>query len=153
MCETPSATSSLAADVLDQLEHATLEPIEKEWGVELVVRFGDALLKVIVVDPGHRTSLQHHVRKDEVHIILEDGPEEDDSAVRAQGYLTTYLPHTDHTDVVINHGVGKIVRVRPGTMHRATGPLVMLEVSTDHPDDVVRHQDDYGRADPPIVHS
>jgi D-lyxose ketol-isomerase len=43
---------------------------------------------------------------------------------------------------------GESFRVRPGTLHRFSadfGDVVLLEVSTDHPEDVVRLEDDYNR--------
>jgi quercetin dioxygenase-like cupin family protein len=46
---------------------------------------------------------------------------------------------------------GAAFRIRPGTVHRirALEDTVMLEVSTPHLDDVVRLEDQYGRADTP----
>jgi len=38
------------------------------------------------------------------------------------------------------------IRIFPGERHRVTGPLQYLEISTYAPDDVVRLEDDYGRA-------
>jgi quercetin dioxygenase-like cupin family protein len=44
-------------------------------------------------------------------------------------------------------GPGAAFRFRPGTVHRVTAleDTTILEVSTSHPDDVVRLEDRYGR--------
>jgi mannose-6-phosphate isomerase len=102
----------------------------KPWGSERTVATEHFLLKLIDVHAGERTSLQHHVRKYEIHWIMggdgtiEGTPDDDLFRPRPSGAYPVY----------------------PGTVHRAVGPLTILEISTNHPDDVVRHEDDYGRS-------
>jgi hypothetical protein len=33
----------------------------------------------------------------------------------------------------------------PGTKHRSVGPVTLLEFTEAGPDDIIRHEDDYGR--------
>jgi quercetin dioxygenase-like cupin family protein len=84
-------------------------------------------VKYLTVQSGGRTSLQRHDRKDELLLIL-DGS----GWVEAGGAYW--------------RGAGELVRIRPGVVHRVTGPLTYLEVSSyDDDTDTVRLGDDYGR--------
>jgi mannose-6-phosphate isomerase-like protein (cupin superfamily) len=117
--------------MLDLFEHATYEHVSKPWGQEWIITAGDLIFKVIGVDEGMKTSLQHHEQKDEVIFVLED-------------------EYTSPSDGFIAYGSGvtkpgEHVRIRPNTIHRTFGSVLLFEVSTNHPDDVVRHADDYGR--------
>lgn len=86
--------------------------------------------KLMQVLAGHRLSLQYHQRKDETLLCLE-------------GDGTLHLG-----DDVVRMLPGVAVRVRPGQHHRlvAGGDLLVAEVSTHDDGDVVRLEDDYGRA-------
>ncbi len=111
--------------------------VEKPWGHEEIwAETEDYLGKVLVIRAGHRLSLQHHVVKDET-IRVEEGDLdlvlEDD-----RGQLQTR-----------RLGPGQSARILPGRRHRfvAVTDCRLYEVSTPHVDDVVRHEDDYGRRD------
>jgi mannose-6-phosphate isomerase len=128
---------SLTAKLLDHLtgDGAHHKLVEKPWGRmhELTIESGPSdgdhlLMKEITVDAGHRTSRQFHKWKDEVIIIL-DG----DGHVFCDGIEWV--------------GSGTVVRIKPNDVHRVTGPLRYLELSTNYPTDVVRLHDDYGRTD------
>lgn len=113
--------------LLDMLTNASVQIVEKPWGQEFIITAGDVVFKVIYVIEGERTSLQHHEQKDEViFVLMGDG-------------RIDYI----ESDEAERPSRGR--RVRPGTIHRSRGELVLFEVSTNHPDDVVRHSDDYGR--------
>lgn len=126
-----------AADLLDLLEHATVRQVDKPWGHEVIINAGEFLLKLITVYDGHRTSLQHHEVKEEVQFIVANttdrcGPD----GIMYGGVDIQGLPRL----------VGSApIRVKPGTIHRSVGPLMLIEVTTPENDDVVRHEDDYGR--------
>jgi mannose-6-phosphate isomerase-like protein (cupin superfamily) len=131
----PSVPASPArftvSELLDALENAQSHLVVKPWGYEAVIDVPDldVTLKYIVVRGGKRTSLQHHVEKDEVIFVLNgDG---------------TVLGTDDERRPCPRPTQG--LRVRPGVVHRSEGHLELLEVSTYQPDDVVRHSDDYGR--------
>lgn len=108
---------------------------EKPWGFELLFALTpDYAGKLIFVKKGHRLSLQYHEKKDEtmylyqgkVLLEIEDG---------GQMVPTTFLP-------------GQSVRIPPHTRHRlkAIEDTTLFEVSTPELEDVVRLEDDYGRA-------
>jgi mannose-6-phosphate isomerase-like protein (cupin superfamily) len=109
--------------------------IQKPWGYEEIwADCKNYLGKILVIEPNKRLSRQYHVLKDETirvlsgTLILEIGP----SPVTE---TKTLLP-------------GEIFHVIPGTVHRFCAgdeKVELLEVSTAHPDDVVRLEDDYKR--------
>lgn len=123
-------TRSFADELLREAVHARIQHVEKPWGREYVLRIGDALLKVIQVNEGGRTSLQHHERKREVIFVLGG-----DGVVEGT--------HDQRPD--LRDRPSRPYLVVPGQMHRSVGPLLLLEITTDDDDDVVRHRDDYGR--------
>ena len=129
------------ATLFDALLDAQVTRVDKPWGREFIVATGEFLLKVIEVFAGQRTSLQHHEEKTEIHWLM-DGTGElylDKSNWSADD-LRAYEDAAERRP-----SVGLLVQ--PGEEHRAIGPLLIMEISTNHPDDVVRHTDDYGRED------
>jgi len=111
--------------------------VDKPWGYEVVFAHTESYCgKVLFVRKGEQLSLQFHREKDEtiyVHegrIELEVGP---------PGQAT-------ETEIV---GAGRAFRLTPGIVHRwrALEDSFVLETSTPHLDDVVRLEDNYGRAD------
>lgn len=127
-------------ELFSRLLHGTTRRVDKPWGREYVVTTQDFLLKVIEVDAGHATSLQHHEVKREIHWLLAgDGTLELREAEDSWGGPEAY------EQFVRIKPTGPIFVV-PGDVHRAVGPLLIMEISTNHPDDVVRHEDAYGRA-------
>ncbi len=109
--------------------------VEKPWGHEEIWAECSAYVgKLLVIRAGHRLSLQHHVVKEET-IRLNSGLMELELE-NASGELETHrvLP-------------GEAYHIPPGKKHRmrAIVDCEVLEVSTPHLTDVVRHSDDYGR--------
>ena len=131
------AVNDLTPNLLDLDRFAVpVERVEKPWGYELVYASTERYLgKVLFIRAGEQLSLQFHRVKDEtiyVHsgrIELEIGD--------PGGPLDT--------EVV---GPGRSFRLRPGVVHRwkALEDSVVLEASTPDLDDVVRLEDNYGRA-------
>ena len=111
--------------------------VEKPWGYEIIYGLTDRYCgKVLFVRKGEQLSLQFHRKKDEV-IYVHEGRIE----------LEIGDPgRTTETEVV---GPGKAFRIRPGAVHRcrALEDSTILEVSSPEIDDVVRLEDQYGRAD------
>ena len=108
--------------------------------VELDVYFYDdgpmAKVKRITVDPGQRLSYQRHHRRREHWFVV-------------AGTALVTLDDTDH-----EVGVGESIDIPLGAAHRVTNkgdePLVFVEVQQGDyfgEDDIVRLDDDYGRAD------
>ena len=111
--------------------------VDKPWGYELRWAKTDRYVgKVIHVEAGHALSLQYHERKDETilvwsgRVILE---------VKEDGQL-----------VQREMASGKSIHLAPGTVHRITAleESDLVEVSTPELEDVIRLEDNYGRADP-----
>lgn len=110
--------------------------VEKPWGYELLYAHTDAYVgKILHLEAGHRLSLQYHRLKDETIYLL-------------KGLLE--LEMEDGGKMVrMEMTPGNCRHIPPGTKHRmkALKDCHILEVSTPHLDDVVRLEDDYGRAD------
>lgn len=112
--------------------------VDKPWGYEEIwAETANYVGKVLVINPGHRLSRQYHNLKEESFrvlsgtLILEIGPKE---------VLQTFILST-----------GECYHCPPGTIHRMIcdieedEPVKVLEVSTNHLDDVVRLEDIYKR--------
>ncbi len=107
---------------------------EKPWGSEVLLRLtDDYAVKVLRLRAGCRLSLQYHRVKRET-LLLGSG----------QALLETH--HHGH---ITGHTMEQPVEVPPGTVHRvvAIEDSEIVEVSSTELDDVVRLEDDYGRAD------
>jgi mannose-6-phosphate isomerase len=116
---------------------AGVKRVKKPWGFELIYALTDAYCgKLLFVRSGHSLSLQYHEQKDET-IYLDDGLAEIEI-----GRLGEPLGREAIWP-------GQAFRIEPGTVHRlhAIKDCIFLEASTPHLDDVVRIEDEYGRAD------
>ena len=111
--------------------------VEKPWGSELIFALTDDYCgKVLFVRAGQALSLQYHEVKDEGWYVQ--------SGRAALELGTVGDESSDHTVEIVS---GDAFHFSPGTVHRVTAieDLTVLEVSTPHPDDVVRLEDRYGR--------
>ncbi len=117
-------------ELLDVLESAKTTIESKPWGYEFVIDADTFLLKFIHINDGKRTALGFHDQKDEVSFVVN--------------------ADENHGSVIDNDGEplpgGRVIRVHPKVVHRAVGPLDMIECTSHDPDDIVRIADDYGRA-------
>ena len=110
--------------------------IEKPWGYELLFTHTPRYAgKLIFIRAGHRLSLQYHKEKDETMYIYE-------------GKALLETEGSDGRRVSIQAEPGYCIRIPPLTKHRleAIEDTTLFEVSTPELEDVVRLQDDYGRA-------
>lgn len=110
---------------------------EKPWGYELLYAHTEKYVgKLIFVKKGHRLSLQYHQRKDESMYILSGKARIDSGEDETRLVSHVFEP-------------GGTIRLKPLTRHRvkALEDTTLLEVSTPELEDVVRLQDDYGRAE------
>lgn len=119
----------------------TPNKIVKPWGYEVLWAYTDRYAgKILHIDRGERLSLQYHNRKDETLYLL-------------NGRMRLDLE--DEGGALVQHevGPGQSFRVPAGRRHRihALEECRVLEASTPELDDVVRIQDEYGRAGAPEI--
>jgi len=112
--------------------------VAKPWGSEEVFAETTRYVgKILRVAAGHALSLQYHEMKDETMLVLEG---------RCELHIGRE-PGASVLDVRIMQP-GDNCHIRPGVRHRlvALTDVEIVEVSTPELSDVVRLQDDYGRA-------
>ena len=110
--------------------------VEKPWGHEEIWAHTPSYVgKVLFIREGHRLSLQHHVLKEETIRV-------------ASGTLELQIDDGDGALRTVVLEAGGCHHIAPGQRHRmrALSDVEVVEVSTPHLEDVVRHDDDYGRA-------
>jgi mannose-6-phosphate isomerase-like protein (cupin superfamily) len=110
--------------------------VEKPWGHEEIWAETPRYLgKILAIRAGERLSLQLHRQKDEAIYVL-------------RGTLRLTLESDAGELEVRELSPGDSTRIAPGRRHRfeAVTDCEVCEVSTPELDDVVRLQDDYGRA-------
>jgi mannose-6-phosphate isomerase len=113
-----------------------VERLDKPWGYELLLaRTEQYAGKILCIRAGRRLSLQHHSAKDETLFLL-DGETELELAVDQPCPLRCRMARDES------------YRVRAGQKHRlrAVSDARVLEISTAELEDVIRWEDDYGRA-------
>ncbi len=109
--------------------------VDKPWGYEIIWAETDQYIgKILHINKGHMLSLQMHefkeetlfVHKGKVDVVLQDF----EGVLRSQTY-----------------GEYKTIHIPPKTIHRIIGieESELLEVSTAHPNDIIRFEDNYGR--------
>ena len=109
--------------------------VEKPWGWELVWAETESYVgKLLHVHAGQALSLQYHEVKDEAWLVQE-------------GRASLELGEVGGELETVEIGPGDTFRFRPRTVHRVTAidDLTVVEISTNHLDDVVRLEDHYGR--------
>jgi len=117
-------------------EQAFPERVEKPWGHELIFAHTEKYAgKLLFVKKGFRLSLHYHNEKDETFYCLEG------QAIAEVEGENGQLVKTEIKN-------GDCYRVPPKSKHRlqATEDTTLFEVSTPELDDVVRLDDDFGRA-------
>ena len=107
---------------------------DKPWGYELLFAHTPHYLgKILHINAGESLSLQYHENKFETIFVIKGVA---DIETRPEG-----MP------VIVRLGEGQAFDIPAGTVHRFSSPggCDLAEVSTPHPDDVVRLEDRYGR--------
>ncbi|MBP7149621.1 MAG: cupin domain-containing protein [Acidobacteria bacterium] len=115
----------------DKIPTVVPKIVPKPWGREDWLVVGARIvMKRLVVHAGQRFSLQLHREKEEAWLFVRGR-----ARLRLGGVEGEVVP-------------GQVIHVAPGTIHRieALEELEFLEVSTPELTDVVRLEDDYGRA-------
>lgn len=108
---------------------------ERPWGTFTVLTESETFkVKKIVVNQGHRLSLQYHFKRSEIWTVVE-----------GDGLMTLDGTHFRVME-------GSVVRIPKTAVHRIENdgkrPLVIIEVQKGKylgEDDIVRMQDDYER--------
>lgn len=114
----------------------TVKRIDKPWGYELLwAHTADYVGKVLHIKKGHKLSLQYHERKEETVMLY-------------SGRMTLVLEDEAGMLREIYVRAGEAYHIPAGRKHRmvALEDCEVLEVSTNHLEDVVRIEDSYGRA-------
>jgi mannose-6-phosphate isomerase len=117
------------------VRRTTPRRVDKPWGWELVwAETADYVGKLLFIRAGESLSLQYHEVKDESWLVREG---------RARLELGEVGGELDPSEI----GPGDAFHFPPRTVHRVTAleDTLVLEVSTNHLDDVVRLEDEYGR--------
>jgi len=107
--------------------------VEKPWGYEEIwAETKDYVGKILVINAGQRLSKQYHNIKEETILVIEG-----------------VLVNTGEDGIEKKYYAGQSVHISPGQVHRFGAVedryVKVVEVSTNHLEDVVRLEDDYGR--------
>ena len=111
--------------------------VEKKWGREIWIALTeDYCFKRIEINKGHMTSLQYHEKKEETNFV-------------ESGDAILWIQSEDGSIQKKNVSAGFFVHLEPGVLHRfeAVSDIVLMECSNKYVDDVVRVEDNYGRAE------
>lgn len=111
--------------------------VAKPWGHETIWAANELYAgKILHIKAGHRLSIQYHEVKDETVYLLSGELK----------YWVKLAGSDELQDMQLR--VGQAFRVTPHTVHamEAVTDCDVLEASTPQLDDVVRLQDQYGRA-------
>jgi mannose-6-phosphate isomerase len=116
-----------------------MRTVDKPWGSEIIwAETSNYVGKILIINPGQKLSRQYHNTKEETFMVL-------------NGVLTLEIGSGDDIDS-FELDPNETYHCLPGTIHRMindpdhnNGPIRVVEVSTNHLDDVVRIEDDYGR--------
>ncbi len=132
----------LAALPKDITDGRYLEVGNRPWGVYYVMEDSPLYkVKKLVVNPGHRLSLQSHEHRSEHWVVV-------------SGVATVDLRHPEfmHTEQLRMFRPNEWCHIPQGHLHRlantGSGPLVIVEVqcgSYTGEDDIKRYDDDFGR--------
>lgn len=116
-----------------------MEIVNKPWGFETHWAKTDKYVgKILTIKKGQSLSLQHHEIKEETIMVLSG-----QMALRVGKTVQEALTSSPH---ILNPK--EVFHIPPKLIHRmiALEDTEVLEVSTPELDDVVRHQDNYGRS-------
>ena len=107
---------------------------DKPWGYEVLwAQTDNYVAKLMHINPSQRMSLQFHQKKEETIYVM-------------RGFLAVWESDDDNDYKL--YSPGTVYHVKPGMIHRfgaKENPVLLMEVSTNHLEDVVRITDDYSR--------
>jgi mannose-6-phosphate isomerase len=114
-----------------------IKHVPKPWGHETIwARTDNYVGKILHINAGQALSVQYHNVKDETVYLLS-----------GKIIYRVWQKGADDGPTDIGLQIGKAYRITPHTIHQmeAVTDCDVLEVSTNHLDDVVRLTDRYGR--------
>ena len=107
---------------------------DKPWGYEILwAQTKDYVSKIMCIQPHQRMSLQYHNKKEETIYVMSG------VLILWEGEEESGFKHL---------APGSVYHVNPKQIHRfgaGSSPVMIIEVSTNYLDDVVRIKDDYDR--------
>ena len=121
---------------LDLLYEGPMRRIEKPWGYEIIWAETERYVgKILHIDAGKKLSRQYHNAKDETFLVQ-------------RGQMQLEIGRGGEQKTLVLCEMDRY-HCPPKTIHRmiALTDVDVLEVSTPELDDVVRIDDDYGRAE------
>ena len=116
--------------------------VMKPWGEEVIWTNTDKYIgKLLIINEGEELSLQYHEQKTETMLIL-DGKVE-----------VEFSPKDNPSTAKHILGKGDTIHIEPGTIHRLRAvetdegfnDVLIVEISTNFPKDIIRLEDKYGR--------
>jgi mannose-6-phosphate isomerase len=119
-----------------------MQVVKKPWGYEEIwAKTGSYVGKVLVINPGHKLSRQYHNLKEETFRVL-------------TGILTLEIGSKNDPEIYTYYLYeGESFHCPPKTVHRMicdptknSKPIKIVEVSTNHLEDIIRLEDDYKRS-------
>jgi hypothetical protein len=113
----------------------TIETL-KPWGKEELLHQGHGYaVKRITLESGHQTSLHYHEIKHEMLVVFKGELQVRVKQVQGEERIVLLLP-------------GDFIVIDPTVIHQMSAPSVStiyVESQSDHLDDVIRLNDNYGR--------
>jgi mannose-6-phosphate isomerase len=124
--------------MIDTNQISQQQVINKPWGKEIIYTNPDSpyTFKQIIINNGHRLSLQSHTDKSETFVLIE-------------GQANLIIGPDINNLKTIPMEIKKGYTIPVGTVHRMVGikNAVILEASTPETGTTIRFQDDYKRPD------
>lgn len=124
--------------MIDTNQISQQQVINKPWGKEIIYTNPDSpyTFKQIIINDGHRLSLQSHTDKSETFVLIE-------------GQANLIIGPDINNLKTIPMEIKKGYTIPVGTVHRMVGikNAVILEASTPETGTTIRFQDDYKRPD------
>lgn len=115
--------------------------IDKPWGYEIIWAKTDKYVgKILFIKSGESLSLQHHDIKEETIMVIEGKV-----SVRIMDSFQDSTPENERFVLLEDY---QTLHIPPKMIHQFSsvdGDAKIIEVSTSELDDIVRHQDRYGR--------
>lgn len=121
-----------------QYPHDSIKRVDKPWGFEVTIESNkDYILKKLFMAEGESCSVQHHEKKTETIYVL-----------KGRLRVLIYVKPGELKKIHVLYP-GEHLTIQCPTVHRMEGIVdtFYLEASGPYPDDVIRHEDKYGRTD------
>lgn len=123
----------------------------KPWGYESIWAIGGVeggyIGKLIHINPGHRLSFQYHVEKEETVLVKSGTLYIETAGIVTPNESESLIKNRDREIYKLSEGdVFHIPRLMTHRFFSKEGEVEIIEVSSKEIFDIVRIEDDYGRA-------